>query len=357
MKIYNFSAGPAILPYEVKIQAQRELLDYNNSGMSVMEMSHRGKVYESIHNEAITLLKELMGLDDDYYILLLQGGASMQFEAIPLNLLQNGKADYIVTGNFALKAYKEAKKYGEINELASSKDANFTYIPDVEGLAPTQGADYLHITTNNTIFGTRYTKLPNVDVPLVADMSSNILSEEMDYNKFSLIYAGAQKNLGIAGLTIVIVKKALTENPMSICPTMLKYSIMAKNNSLYNTPSTFSIYIAMLTLRWLKSIGGVKEIQTRNQEKANLLYDYIDNSSLYSNPVRPCDRSIMNVPFVTPSAELDAKFVKEAQEQGLLALKGHRLVGGMRASIYNAMPLDGVKKLIEFMKKFELENA
>ncbi len=346
-----------MLPYEVKLQAQKELLNYDNSGMSVMEMSHRGKVYESIHNEAVALLKELMQLNDNYYILLLQGGASMQFEAVPLNLMQNGKADYIVTGNFALKAYKEAKKYGEVAEIASSKDANFTYIPNVDNLPLTDGADYLHITSNNTIFGTKYSKFPNMEIPLVADMSSNILSEAMDYNQFSLIYAGAQKNLGIAGLTIVVVKKALTENPMPICPTMLKYATMAKDNSLYNTPSTFSIYIAMLTLRWIKSIGGIKEIEKRNQEKASLLYDFIDSSSFYKNPVRPCDRSLMNVPFVTPCADLDAKFIKEAEGYGLLTLKGHRLVGGMRASIYNAMPLEGIKALIEFMKKFELENA
>ncbi|MGI6212961.1 MAG: 3-phosphoserine/phosphohydroxythreonine transaminase [Christensenellales bacterium] len=357
MKVYNFSAGPSMLPYEVKLQAQKEMLDYNGSGMSVMEMSHRSKVYEEIHNEAIALLKEIMRLNDDYYILLLQGGASTQFEAVPLNLLKNGKADYIVTGNFASKAYKEAKKYGEINEIASSKDANYTYIPDMDKIKTTPGADYLHITSNNTIFGTRYTKFPEVDIPLVADMSSNILSQDTDYNKFGLIYAGAQKNIGPAGLTIVIVKKNLINNPMPICPTMLRYSTMANDNSLYNTPATFSIYVAMLTLRWIKNIGGIKALEKQNYEKANLLYDFIDNSSFYKNPVRPRDRSIMNVPFTTPSPELDAKFVKEAEGYGLVTLKGHRLVGGMRASIYNAMPMEGVKALVEFMKKFERENA
>lgn len=357
MKVFNFSAGPSMLPYEVKLQVQKDIFNYNNSGMSVMEMSHRSKVYEEIHNEAIALLKELMQIGDDYSILLLQGGASMQFEAVPLNLLKNGKADYIVTGNFAEKAYKEAKKYGEITAIASSKDANFTYIPDVDNLQVSPQADYLHITTNNTIFGTKYTKLPNVNIPLVGDMSSNILSEKCDYNKFSLIYAGAQKNIGPAGLTIVIVKNSLIGSPQPSCPTMLNYATMAKNNSLYNTPATFAIYVAMLTLRWIKGLGGITALQEQNYKKSALLYDFIDNSKFFANPVRACDRSIMNVPFTSPSSELDAQFVKEAEANGLVALKGHRLVGGMRASIYNAMPLEGVVKLVDFMKKFEVENA
>ena len=357
MKTYNFSAGPSMLSEEAKLQAQKDLLNYNNSGMSVMEMSHRSKEYEQIHNEAISLLKELMSLNDDYHILFVQGGASMQFEAVPLNLLKNGKADYITTGNFSSKAYKEAKKYGEINEIASSKDANYTYIPDVDNIKTTEGADYLHLTSNNTIFGTKFNKFPKVDIPLVVDMSSNILSEEIDYNQFGLIYAGAQKNIGPAGLTIVVVKKDLINNPMAICPTMLKYSVMAGDNSLYNTPPTFSIYMAMLTFRWIKRIGGIKELEKLNKEKAALLYDYIDSSSFYSNPVNPADRSIMNVPFITPSPELDAKFVKEASANGLVSLKGHRLVGGMRASIYNAMPKEGVIALRDFMIKFEKENS
>lgn len=355
MKVYNFSAGPSMLSEEAKLSAQRDFMDYKGSGMSVVEFSHRSKWYEEIHVEAIALIKELMNISDDYQILLLQGGASMQFEAVPLNLLVKGKADYIVTGNFANKAYKEAQKYGDIACVASSKEDNYTYIPDVDKIAFRQDTDYVHITTNNTIFGTKYTKLPNVN-NLVADMSSNIMSEVMDISKFNLVYAGAQKNIGPAGLTVVIVKKDIIDNAMPICPTMLKYSTQAKENSLYNTPPTFSIYMAMLTFRWLKSLGGIKAIQQTNEYKAKLLYDFIDNSSLYTNKVNVADRSIMNVPFVTGDADLDAKFVKEAAANGLVTLKGHKLVGGMRASIYNAMPVEGIEALINFMKKFELEN-
>ena len=356
MKVYNFSAGPSTLPRQALEQAQKDFLDYNGSGMSVAEMSHRSKVYEEIHNEAISLLRELMGINDDYYVLLLQGGASTQFEAVPLNLLVKGRADYIVTGNFAKKAYKEAKKYGDIALAASSEDKNFTYIPDVDKIEFRDDIDYVHITTNNTIFGTKYNKLPKVKTSLVADMSSNILSEVMDVNAFDLIYAGAQKNIGPAGLTVVIVKKELVNNPMPICPTMLRYAIQAENNSLYNTPPCFSIYMSMLTFRWIKSMGGVKEIQKINEYKAGLLYDFIDNSDFYVNPVAAEDRSIMNVPFVTPDKDTDALFVKEAAANGLVSLKGHRLVGGMRASIYNAMPVEGVKALIDFMKKFEKQQ-
>lgn len=355
MKVYNFSAGPSMLSEEAKLSAQRDFMDYKGSGMSVVEFSHRSKWYEEIHVEAIALIKELMNISDDYQILLLQGGASMQFEAVPLNLLVKGKADYIVTGNFANKAYKEAQKYGDIACVASSKEDNYTYIPDVDKIAFRQDTDYVHITTNNTIFGTKYTKLPNVN-NLVADMSSNIMSEVMDISKFNLVYAGAQKNIGPAGLTVVIVKKDIIDNALPICPTMLKYSTQAKENSLYNTPPTFSIYMAMLTFRWLKSLGGIKAIQQTNEYKAKLLYDFIDNSSLYTNKVNVADRSIMNVPFVTGDADLDAKFVKEAAANGLVTLKGHKLVGGMRASIYNAMPVEGIEALINFMKKFELEN-
>lgn len=355
MKVFNFSAGPSMLPEEAKLAVQRDFMDYKGSGMSVVEMSHRSKWYDEIHQEAISLVRELMNISDDYHVLFLQGGASMQFEAVPLNLLVKGKADYIVTGNFASKAYKEAIKYGDIACLANSKDANYTYIPDVDKLNYREDTDYVHITTNNTIFGTRYTKLPPVN-NLVADMSSNIMSEVMDVNKFNLIYAGAQKNIGPAGLTVVIVKKDIINNPMPICPTMLKYSTQAENDSLYNTPPTFSIYMAMLTFRWLKALGGISAIQKQNEFKANMLYDYIDNSKLFKNYVSKADRSIMNVPFVTGNPDTDAKFIKEAAANGLVTLKGHKLVGGMRASIYNAMPVEGVETLVNFMKKFEMEN-
>ena len=322
MKVYNFSAGPSTLPRQALEQAQKDFLDYNGSGMSVAEMSHRSKVYEEIHNEAISLLRELMGINDDYYVLFLQGGASTQFEAVPLNLLVKGRADYIVTGNFAKKAYKEAKKYGDIALAASSEDKNFTYIPDVDKIEFRDDIDYVHITTNNTIFGTKYNKLPKVKTSLVADMSSNILSEVMDVNAFDLIYAGAQKNIGPAGVTVVIVKKELVNNPMPICPTMLRYAIQAENNSLYNTPPCFSIYMSMLTFRWIKSMGGVKEIQKINEYKAGLLYDFIDNSDFYVNPVAAEDRSIMNVPFVTPDKDTDTLFVKKRPPTDWLVSKG-----------------------------------
>ena len=355
MKVFNFSAGPSMLPEEAKLSVQRDFIDYKGSGMSVVEMSHRSKWYDEIHQEAISLVKELMNIGDDYHVLFLQGGASMQFEAVPLNLLVKGKADYIVTGNFASKAYKEAQKYGDIACLANTKEANYTYIPDVDKLNYREDTDYVHITTNNTIFGARYTKLPSVN-NLVADMSSNIMSEVMDVNKFNLIYAGAQKNIGPAGLTVVIVKKDIVNNPKSICPTMLKYTTQADNDSLYNTPPTFSIYMSMLTFRWLKAFGGIAAMQKQNEYKANMLYDFIDNSKLFTNNVNKADRSIMNVPFVTGNADTDAKFIKEAAANGLVTLKGHKLVGGMRASIYNAMPVEGVETLVNFMKKFETEN-
>ena len=356
MRVYNFSAGPSMLPLEVLEEAQKELLNFNGTGMSITEMSHRSKPFMAVNDEANALLRELMNIPDDYAVLFVQGGASQQFAAVPLNLMKSGKADYIVTGNFAGKAQEEGMKYGEAKIVASSKDKNFTYIPDVDKIVFSNDADYVHLTSNNTIFGTRYTKFPTTTAPLVADMSSNILSEEIDVSKFGLIYAGAQKNIAPAGVTIVIVKKDLLSNERKDCPTMLSYAIQAKNDSLYNTPPCFSIYTSMLVFRWLKKLGGVKEIQKINEYKANLLYDFIDNSSLYTNSVNVKDRSLMNVPFVTTSPELDAKFVKEASENGLVSIKGHRLVGGMRASIYNAMPVEGVKALIEFMKKFELEN-
>ena len=356
MRVFNFAAGPSTLPLDVLKQAQSEFLDYQNSGMSISEMSHRSKMFMAVNDEANALLRELMNIPEDYSVLFVQGGASQQFAAVPLNLMVNGKADYIVTGNFAGKAQEEGAKYGEAKIVASSKDKNFTYIPDVDKIEFSCGADYVHLTSNNTIFGTRYTKFPKTKAPLVADMSSNILSEEVNVSDFGLIYAGAQKNIAPAGVTIVIVKKELLGKQLDICPTMLNYQIQAKNDSLYNTPPCFPIYISMLVFRWLKNLGGVKAIQQINEYKAGLLYDFIDNSSLYKNTVNKKDRSIMNVPFVTGSEELDAKFVKEATANGLVSLKGHRLVGGMRASIYNAMPVEGVKALIEFMKKFELEN-
>lgn len=359
-KVYNYAAGPSMLPEEVLLEVQRDLLDYKGSGMFVGEMSHRGKWYEEIHNEALNLFRELMGVSDDYYVLFVQGGGSTQFEAVPLNLLseENGKkADYIVTGNFANKAYKEAIKYGDIACVATSKDDNFSYIPDVDSVEYRKGTDYVHITYNNTIYGTRYTKLPPVN-NLVADMSSMILSEPVDVSKFKVIYAGAQKNLAPAGLTIVVVRKDIVDNgtPLPFCPTMLKYKTQADANSLYNTPTSFSTYVAMLNLRWLKKFGGVKEIEKQNIYKAGLLYDILDESKFYKGAARKEFRSMMNVAFTTPSPELDAKFVKEATENGMVSLKGHRAVGGIRASIYNAMPVEGVKKLAEFMKKFETEN-
>ena len=356
MRVFNFAAGPSTLPLEVLKQAQAELLDYNNSGMSICEMSHRSKTFMAVNDEANALLRELMGISDDYAVLFVQGGASQQFASVPLNLMVNKKADYIVTGNFAGKAQEEGMKYGEAKIVASSKDKNFTYIPDASKIEFSSDADYVHITSNNTIFGSRYTKFPKTKAPLVADMSSNILSETVNVNDFGVIYAGAQKNIAPAGVTIVIIRKDLLGKQREDCPTMLNYAIQAKNDSLYNTPPCFPIYMSMLVFRWLKNLGGVKAIQEINEYKAGLLYDFIDNSSLYTNSVNKKDRSIMNVPFVTGSEELDAKFIKEATQNGLVSLKGHRLVGGMRASIYNAMPVEGVKALIEFMKKFELEN-
>ncbi|NLL56530.1 MAG: 3-phosphoserine/phosphohydroxythreonine transaminase [Clostridiales bacterium] len=355
MKIYNFAAGPSTLFEEVKQEAQRDLLNYKGSGMSVMEMSHRGKWYEDIHNEAIALLRELMQIGDDYYVLLLQGGASTQFDAVPLNLLKKGKADYIVTGNFANKAFKVAQKYGDIACIATSKETNYSYIPDVEKVPYRDNIDYVHITTNNTVFGSQYNKLPNVET-LVADMSSNILGKWYDINKFGLVYAGAQKNIGPAGLTVVIVRKDLVGNAMPYCPVMLDYKSHASSNSLFNTPPCFAIYMAMLNLRQVKKRGGIKAMEETNIYKSNLLYDIIDNSEIYHNNIEKSCRSIMNVSFITRSPEMDAKFVKVAQDAGLVTLKGHKSAGGIRASIYNGMEIEGVKALAEFMKKFELEN-
>jgi len=356
MRVYNFSAGPSQLPLQVLEQAQKELLDFNGTGMSITEMSHRTKTFMAVNDEANALLRELMNIPEDYSVLFVQGGASQQFAAVPLNLLKNGKADYIITGNFASKAYEEGLKYGDMAIAASSKDANYTFIPDMDQVKFRDGIDYVHFTHNNTIFGTRFTKLPKTDATLVTDMSSSILSQVVDVSKFGLIYAGAQKNVAPAGLTIVIVKKDLLGNASKVCPTMLNYAIHDKNDSLYNTPPCFPMYMALLVFRWLKNLGGVSAMQEINQEKAKLLYDFIDDSAFYTNKVNKPDRSLMNVPFITPNEELDAKFISEASKAGLVSLKGHRLAGGMRASIYNAMPIEGVKTLIDFMKKFEMEN-
>ncbi|MDY6367304.1 MAG: 3-phosphoserine/phosphohydroxythreonine transaminase [Clostridia bacterium] len=356
MRVFNFAAGPSTLPLPVLEEAKKDLTDYRNTGMSIMEMSHRGKPFMEVNAEANALLRELMGIPDDYAVLFVQGGASQQFAAVPLNLAVNRKADYIITGNFAKKAYEEGLKYGDMAVAASSKEANFTYIPDMKDVKFRDGIDYVHFTHNNTIFGSRFTELPKTDATLVTDMSSSILSEVVDVKKFGLIYAGAQKNIAPAGVTIVIVRRDLLGKALPECPTMLNYEIQDKNDSLYNTPPCWSIYISMLVFRHLKAMGGVPAIQKINEEKAAILYDFIDNSSFYTNSVNKKDRSLMNVPFVSPNPDLDAKFVKEAAQNGLVSLKGHRLVGGMRASIYNAMPIEGVKKLVEFMKKFEMEN-
>ncbi len=357
MRVYNFSAGPSTLPLNVLEKAREEFLDFAGTGMSVTEISHRDKAFEGVVKEAEALTRELLGVPDDYAVIFVQGGASTQFAAVPLNLMHGGKADYIVTGNFAKKAWQEGQIYGEANKIGDSSDKTYTYIPDVDKLQYTEGADYVHIASNNTIFGTRYIKFPECPAPLVADMSSEIFSREVDVSKFGVIYAGAQKNLAPAGVTIVIAKRELIQTPLKICPTMLKWKVQDENGSLYNTPPAFAIYMAGLVLKDLKARGGVKAVNEVNEYKAGLLYDFIDNSALYKNNVERKYRSIMNVPFVTGDAELDAKFIAEAKKSGLVSLKGHRLVGGMRASIYNAMPVEGVKSLIEFMKKFEKENA
>ena len=357
MRNYNFSAGPSMLPLDVLKKAQEQMLDYEGTGMSVMEMSHRAKCYDAIIKKAEADLRTLMNIPENYKVLFIQGGASQQFAAVPLNLSVRGKADYIITGNFASLSFKEASRFTNARAAASSQDKNYTYIPRTTAADFDRDADYVHITTNNTIFGTHYTELPDTaGVPLVADMSSNILAEVTPVERYAVIYAGAQKNISSAGLTIVIVREDMLERSMDICPTMLKWKTQADADSLYNTPPTYQIYIAGLVFEHLLSLGGVAEMEKINRYKAGLLYDFIDNSDFYTNSVAKEDRSLMNVPFVTPSKETDAAFVAQAAANGLLSLKGHRLVGGMRASIYNAMPVEGVKALIEFMKKFETEN-
>ncbi len=358
-RVYNFSAGPSILPEPVLRRAADEMLDYQGSGQSVMEMSHRSKVYGGIIQTAESLLREVMGIPDNYKVLFLQGGASSQFAMVPLNLMTgSGKADYVLTGQWATKAYKEAARYGDVNVVASSKDKTFSYIPKLDPAAFTPDADYFHICMNNTIYGTKYHTLPDTgSVPLVADVSSCILSEPIDVSKFGVLYAGAQKNMGPAGLTVVIIREDLIGHAMEKTPTMFNYQTHADNGSMFNTPPCYAIYITMLVLDWLKNeIGGLEEMKKINEKKAGLLYDFLDRSKLFKGTVVPEDRSIMNVPFVTGNEELDAKFVKEAAAADFVNLKGHRSVGGMRASIYNAMPMEGVEKLVAFMEQFEKEN-
>ena len=358
-RVYNFSAGPAVLPEEVLKEAADEMLDYKGTGMSVMEMSHRSKAYQAIIDEAEKDLRELMNIPDNYKVLFLQGGASQQFAMIPMNLMKNKVADYIVTGQWAKKAYQEAQIYGKANKIASSEDKTFSYIPDCSDLPISEDADYVYICENNTIYGTKFKTLPNTKgKTLVADVSSCFLSEPVDVTKYGVIYGGVQKNVGPAGVVIVIIREDLiTEDTLPGTPTMLKYKIHADNGSMYNTPPAYGIYICGKVFKWIKKMGGLQAMKERNEAKAKVLYDFLDQSKLFKGTVRKEDRSLMNVPFVTGNEELDAKFVKEATAAGFVNLKGHRTVGGMRASIYNAMPIEGVQKLVEFMKKFEEENA
>lgn len=357
-RVYNFSAGPSMLPLPVLEKAASELVNYGDAGMSVMEMSHRSPVYEAIIADAQSLIRKLMNIPDNYKVLFLQGGASTQFAAVPLNLLNgSGKADYIVTGQFSKKAYQEAKKYGDIKLVASSEDKNNTYIPQLTKADFRDDADYVHICFNNTIYGTKFNYIPDTgDIPLVADISSCIISEPIDVTKFGLLYAGAQKNVAPAGLTIVIVREDLMGKSRPETPTMLDYLTMFENDSMYNTPPCYSIYMAKLVFEWLIDLGGLDAIKDINVNKAQILYDYIDSSNYYINPVEKDYRSMMNVVFVTGNEDLDKKFAKEAEKAGFMNIKGHRSVGGMRASIYNAMPTEGIEKLVEFMKDFAVKN-
>ena len=357
-RVYNFSAGPSMLPEAVLKKAQSEMVEYGTAGMSVMEMSHRSKDYEEIINGCEALVRELMHVPDNYKVLFLQGGGSSQFAMIPLNLAKkNKKCDIVITGQWAKKAAQEAERYITVNKIASSADKTFSYIPKLDNSTFSKDADYFYICMNNTIYGTKWNTLPETgDIPLVADISSMVMSEEIDVTKFGLLFAGAQKNLGPAGVTLVIVREDLIGDAMDICPTMFNYQIHADNGSMYNTPPTYGIYIVKLVLEWIKEQGGVKAVQAVNEKKAAILYDFLDNSKMFRGTVVKEDRSLMNVPFVTGDDELNAKFIKEAKEAGFVNLKGHRTVGGMRASIYNAMPVEGVEKLVAFMKKFEEEN-
>ena len=357
-RVYNFSAGPAVLPEEVLKEAQAEMLDYKGTGMSVMEMSHRSKAFDQIIQEAEKDLRDLMHIPDNYKVLFLQGGASLQFAMIPMNLMKNGVADYIVTGQWAKKAYQEAQKYGKVNKIATSEDKTFSYIPDCSDLPVSPDADYVYICENNTIYGTKFKTLPNTKgKTLVADVSSCFLSEPVDVTKYGIIYGGVQKNIGPAGMVISIIREDLiTDEVLEGTPTMLKFKTHADAGSLYNTPNCYCIYMCGKVFKWLKKKGGLEVMKERNEKKAKLLYDYLDSSKLFKGTVEKDSRSLMNVPFVTGDKDLDAKFVKEAKEAGLENLKGHRTVGGMRASIYNAMPYEGVEALVAFMKKFEEEN-
>ena len=359
-RVYNFSAGPSMLPESVLKKAADEMLDYQGSGQSVMEMSHRSKTYQAIIDSCSALLREVMNIPEDYEILFLQGGASSQFAMLPLNLAtKSGSADFVITGQWAKKAFSECKKLAKAHEVASSADKTFTYIPELNPADFDPNADYFHICYNNTIYGTKFVELPDTgNVPLVADMSSCILSEPIDVSKFGVIYAGAQKNMGPAGLTVVIIRKDLIGEPREGTPTMFTYKTHAENGSMYNTPPTYAIYICKLVLEWIKNeIGGLEKMKEINQKKAAILYDFLDQSKLFKGTVEKKYRSMMNIPFVTGNEELDAEFVKAATAAGFVNLKGHRTVGGMRASIYNAMPVEGVEKLVAFMKEFEEAHA
>ena len=359
-RVYNFSAGPAVLPEEVLREAADEMLDYQGTGMSVMEMSHRSAAFDEIIKTAEQDLRDLMGIPDNYKVLFLQGGASQQFAAVPMNLMKNGVADYIVTGQWAKKAYQEAQKYGKAVKVASSEDKTFSYIPDCSDLPIDDDADYVYICENNTIYGTKYKKLPNTKgKTLVADVSSCFLSAPVDVTKYGVIYGGVQKNVGPAGVVIAIIREDLIPEKPAVenTPTMLAWKTQADADSLYNTPPCYGIYICGKVFKWLKKMGGLEEMQKRNIAKAKVLYDFLDESKLFKGTVRKEDRSLMNVPFVTGDKDMDAKFIKEATAAGFVNLKGHRTVGGMRASIYNAMPIEGVEKLVAFMKQFEADNA
>lgn len=358
-RVYNFSPGPSMMPLPALETAAKELCSYGTTGVSVMEMSHRSKMYTEIFDETASLVRQLMAVPDHYEILFLQGGATGQFAAVPMNLMGGaGKADYIDSGSFAHGAMVEARKYGQARCVASSREDNYTHVPETQREDFDPEADYVHITTNNAIYGTRYIELPDTgDVPLVADMSSNILSQEMDVSRFGVIYAGAQKNIGPAGFALVIVRKDLLGRELPITPKFISWKAQAEAGSMLNTPPTYAIYMAGLCLKWLRDLGGVAEIEKINKEKAALLYDYLDESKLFKPTAQKKYRSLMNVTFITGDADKDAAFVKQATAQGLINLKGHRSVGGMRASIYNAMPMEGVKKLVDFMKQFELQNG
>ena len=358
-RVYNFSAGPAVLPEEVLREAAAEMLDYKGTGMSVMEMSHRSSAYQTIIDEAERDIRDLMNIPDNYKVLFLQGGAHQQFAMVPMNLMKNKVADYIITGQWAKKAWKEAQLFGAANAVASSEDATFSYIPDCSDLPISDDADYVYICENNTIYGTKFHQLPNTKgKPLVSDVSSCFLSEPVDVTKYGVIYGGVQKNIGPAGVVIVIIREDLiTDDCLPGTPTMLKYKTHADNGSMYNTPPAYGIYICGKVFKWLKKQGGLEAMQAYNEKKAKILYDFLDSSALFKGTVRKEDRSLMNVPFVTGSKELDARFVKEAEAAGFVNLKGHRSVGGMRASIYNAMPMEGVENLVAFMREFEEKNG